>query len=275
VPLVDVLIPTFNRPTALAVTLTSLLSQGFSDFRLVLSDQSTGEAPWLQREMQAILRVFQARGHAVELHRHLPARGMAEHREFLLSQVAAPYALFLDDDLILEPYVIEVLITAIKKEKCGLVGCAVIGLSHLHDVRPQEQEIELWEGPVIPEKVRPGTPQWERHRLHNAANLLHVQQKLGADARNPVKYRIAWSGGCVLYDTAKLRDTGGFGFWRDLPATHCGEDVYAQLLVMERYGGCGVLPSGVYHQELPTTVPDREVNAPDVLGFAAESYRHR
>jgi hypothetical protein len=46
VPLVDVLVPTFNRTTALAVTLTGLLSQRFSDFRLVVSDQSNGEAPW-------------------------------------------------------------------------------------------------------------------------------------------------------------------------------------------------------------------------------------
>ena len=26
-------------------------------------------------------------------------------------------------------------------------------------------------------------------------------------------YRVAWVGGCVLYDTAKLREAGGFEFW--------------------------------------------------------------
>lgn len=39
----------------------------------------------------------------------------------------------------------------------------------------------------------------------------------------------------------------------------------AQLCVMEKYGGCGLLPSGAYHQELPTTIPDRSWNAPDKL----------
>jgi hypothetical protein len=34
---------------------------------------------------------------------------------------------------------------------------------------------------------------------------------------------------------------------------------------MDRYGGCGLIPSGVYHQELPTTLADRRVNAPHVL----------
>jgi hypothetical protein len=34
---------------------------------------------------------------------------------------------------------------------------------------------------------------------------------------------------------------------------------------MKKYGGCGIIPSGVYHQELETTVPDRTVNAPECL----------
>jgi hypothetical protein len=68
-----------------------------------------------------------------------------------------------------------------------------------------------------------------------------------------------------MYDAAALRDAGGFSFWRELPPVHAGEDVLAQLRVMATHGGCGIMPSGAYHQELPTTVPDREVNAPLVL----------
>jgi hypothetical protein len=34
---------------------------------------------------------------------------------------------------------------------------------------------------------------------------------------------------------------------------------------MARDGGCGLIPSGVYHQELPTTVTDRRADAPRVL----------
>jgi hypothetical protein len=71
----------------------------------------------------------------------------------------------------------------------------------------------------------------------------------------------------VLYDVTKLRAVGGFEFWADLPRDHCGEDVLAQQRVMARYGGCGIIPSGVYHLELPTTVEDRTVDAPRVLGL--------
>ena len=53
----------------------------------------------------------------------------------------------------------------------------------------------------------------------------------------------------------------GFEFWRDLPDVHVGEDVLAEWRVMERYGGAGILPSGAVHLELPTTLPDREVEA--------------
>lgn len=262
---IDVLIPTYNRPAALAVTLTSLIAQTYRDFRLVISDQTESEDVTAAGEVRAVLRVLTTHGHPVEVYKNLPRRGMAEQRQFLLNHSRAPYALFIDDDLILEPYVIRMMVTAIREEKCGFVGSAAHGLSFINNVRPHEQAIEIWEEPVRPEIVRPETREWERHKLHSAANLYHVQQQLGLTPEEPHKYRVAWIGACVLYDAAKLRSVGGFNFWKELPKQHCGEDVLAQLRLMARYGGCGLIPSGVYHQELPTTVTDRGVNAPEVL----------
>ncbi len=75
---VDVLIPTFNRAAALAVTLTSLAAQTTRDFRVVVSDQteSTGgaDAP----EVRATARVLRSRGHVVEITHGRRRRGMAE-----------------------------------------------------------------------------------------------------------------------------------------------------------------------------------------------------
>jgi hypothetical protein len=34
---------------------------------------------------------------------------------------------------------------------------------------------------------------------------------------------------------------------------------------MARFGGAGLFPSGAYHLEIPTTIPDREVDAPIAL----------
>ena len=62
-----------------------------------------------------------------------------------------------------------------------------------------------------------------------------------------------------------------------LPAT-CGELPVKSIVTVGRRAlprltvmvtairtGCGLMPSGVYHLELPTTIPDRTVDAPYVL----------
>jgi GT2 family glycosyltransferase len=262
---VDVLVPTCNRSGALAMTLASLAAQTVPELRIVISDQSDGEGVLCLPEIQAALRFLRATGHRVDTHHHLPRLGMAEQRAFLLSQVTAPYCLFLDDDVLLENDLVERLLGAIYEQRCGFVGSALHGLSYSEDVRPHQQNIEFWEGPVAPEHIAPDTPAWGRHHLHSAANLYHVQQKLGLTSQQTRLYRVAWIGGCVLFDTAKLREAGGFDFWSQLPADHCGEDVLAQLRVMQRFGGCGIIPSGAYHMELPTTVKERRVDAPYVL----------
>jgi GT2 family glycosyltransferase len=262
---VDILIPTCNRAAALAMTLTSLCAQTLRSFRIVISDQTEGYDILESGEVKAVLRVLKAHGQAIEIHKHLPRRGMAEQRHFLLERTQAPYALYLDDDVILEADLIERLYRTIRMHNCGFVGSALIGLSFLDDVRPEQQAIEFWDGPVQPEAVRPGSREWQRHHLHSAANLYHLQRRLGITPDKQRLYRVAWVGGCVLFDTAKLREVGGFDFWECLPRKHCGEDVLAQLRVMARYGGCAIIPSGAYHQELPTAVPVREVDAPKVL----------
>jgi GT2 family glycosyltransferase len=267
---VDVLVPSCERPAALAVTLTALAAQGFPALRIVVSDQSHGASVFERGEVLAVLRYLRALGRVVDTFHHLPRRGLAEQRAFLLDQARAPYCLFVDDDVILEPDLVERLVRSIVELGCGFVGSALHGLSYSGTERPEQEAIEFWDGPVEPETVRPDGPAWARHHLHSAANLYHVQTRLGLSRAATRHYRVAWVGGCVLFDTAKLRACGGFDFWPTLPPEHCGEDVLAQLRVMERYGGCAIIPSGAYHMELPTTVAARDVDAPKALLAGAD-----
>lgn len=260
-----ILIPTFKRVKALAVTLTSLYYQAEQSFDIVISDQSPDNGLAQDQTIQTIKRLLEIKGHSVSILKNLPARGMAHQRQVLLDHSTSKYSLFIDDDLILDDYVVKNMKQTLEKEKIGFVGCAVIGLSYQNDVRPHQQNIEFWKDGITPETIIPKSNEWERYKVHNAANILHVGQNLNATPDNPIPYKVAWVGGCVMYDTEKLRDVGGFSFWKDLPEKHCGEDVLAQLRVMKKYGGCGIIPSGVYHQELETTVPDRKVNAPEFL----------
>ncbi|WP_019869506.1 glycosyltransferase family A protein [Salinispora oceanensis] len=263
----DVLVPTRNRPAELAVTLSGLAAQeGVPDFGVVVSDQSDHAPAYAHPAVAAMVRVLRHRGHPVLLTRRLPRRGMAEHRAALLAASTARYVLCLDDDVWLAPGALHRLVTAIAELGCGFVGNAVHGLSYRQDIRPEtHRHYEEWDGPPVPERIRPGTPQWERALLHPAANLLHVTERLRLPPGSWRAYKVSWIGGCVLYDREKLVDAGGFDFWRRVPERHQGEDVAAQLAVLERHGGAGVLPSGAFHLESPTTVTEREVEAWEVL----------
>lgn len=265
-PPVQVLIPTCNRPAELAVTLAGLAGQDNPDFGVIVSDQSDERPDWEHPAAMAMVRVLRAQGRPVLLTRHLPPRGLAEHRHHLLQLSSSPAVLFLDDDVWLEPDSLRRLTEALTELGCGFVGFAVQGLSYLKDDRPDERtDFEIWSGPVQPERVRRGDPAFNRHRLHNAANLAHVAEAQQLEPGQWLPYKVAWVGGCVLYSRRALVECGGFGFWEDLPEHHSGEDVAAQWRVMERFGGAGILPSGAVHLESPTTVEHRPVDAFDLM----------
>jgi len=277
--MVDVLIPTYRRKTGLAMVLTSLLGQTARDFDVVVADQTPVAETYLDDvEIMTAVRALEWRGHRVELHRRGERHGMAEQRQFLLERSHAPYAHYLDDDVLLDPPVLERMLRVIRQEGCGFVGCAATGLDYLHDVRPHQQGIELWDGPVRPEPFAPDNLAlvWDRHLVNNAANPLHLEQRLVTDPFAPqeaVRYKVAWVGGAnVLYDRAKLLSVGGFSWWKRLPPGHAGEEVVVQFLLVRAYGGCGILPSGTYHLGLPTNVADRGRNATELFAELIREY---
>ena len=250
-PQVDVLIATCNRPESLIMTLSGVATQTLRNLRVIVADQSAEPVGGIQTII-TLRRVIEARGGCVEWHSRPQIHGIAEQRNFLLEQARADAVLFLDDDVLMEPDVLERLHTALISEACGFVGAFPAGLSHRDDVRPDQQRIERWDGAVQPETVEPESRQWERLHLHRAANVYHAAQRLAPGER--ILYKVAWVASCVLYDRRKLLDVGGFSFWTRLPRFHSGEEVLVQNLLMRRWGGCAILPSGTYYAETPTTV---------------------
>src|ERR1700745_334438 len=120
---VNILIPTYQRIKALAVTLTSLYYQNEKKFDIIISDQSLNDIE-KDSSLQTIIRLLELQGNNVIIYRNLPRRGMAQQRQFLLDHSNATYSLFLDDDLLLEPFVVHNLRQTLEKEGCGFVGCA-------------------------------------------------------------------------------------------------------------------------------------------------------
>jgi hypothetical protein len=104
-----------------------------------------------------------------------------------------------------------------------------------------------------------------------------LENKLVLPPGEFLRYKVAWVASCVLYSKEKLLEVGGFSFWEDLPRYRKGEDVLVQNLLMHRYGGCGIVPSGAYYSQVQTTTfsPQGTVDADafdDLLPELAERY---
>ncbi|HZU11991.1 MAG TPA: glycosyltransferase [Chloroflexota bacterium] len=247
----DILVPTINRPESLLFALGGVAAQDMTDFRLIVADQSA--VPGSRSPVvQALCRVIETRGGEVEWHPRAAVHGIAEQRDFLFRCSRAPAVLYLDDDVLMEPWVTTRLIDVLQTEQCGFVGAFPAGLSYKNDRRPQQQVVEYWEGSVEGEVVEPDGPRWRRAELHRAANILHAAESLPPGESR--LYKVAWIGACVLYDRGKLAEVGGFSFWPRLPRWHSGEEVLVQNLLLRQWGGCGILPSGTYFSEVETTV---------------------
>lgn len=248
---VDILLPTCNRLSSLIYTLGGVASQTLTDLHLIVSDQSDQSAAD-SRVVQSLIRIIDARGGKVTWFERRPSKGIAEQRQFLLEQSSNRAVLYLDDDVFMEPWVVQRMVDVLYSQRCAFVGAFPVGLSYVQDIRPQQQHIEYWEGPVQPEAINPDSTAWERWQLHRAANLYHVSQGLPVGSQR--LYKVAWVASCILYDRDKLLEVGGFSFWNRLPRFHSGEEVLVQNILMRRWGGCGIVPSGTYYSEMPSTV---------------------
>jgi glycosyltransferase involved in cell wall biosynthesis len=252
---VDILLPTYNRLDSLIMCLSGVAGQTCPNFRLIVADQSdapAGENP----VVQSIIRMIEARGGTVEWHYRAPSQGIAEQRDWLLEQATAKYVLYLDDDVWMSPDVMDTMVQTMEEQQCGFVGAFPNGLSYRDDFRPHQQHIEFWDSPVMPETISPDTPEWQRNVLHRAANLYHVSLQIPQGERH--LYKVAWIAACIMYDREKLLEIGGFSFWNRLPRYQSGEEVLVQNLMMRRWGGCSLVPSGTFFSEIPSTVLNEE-----------------
>ncbi len=252
---IDILLPTCNRLTSLILTLAGVAGQTLSDVHVIAADQSDEPVANVP-VVKTLARIIEARGGSLEWHYRAPSQGIAEQRDFLLKQARADDILYLDDDVFMEPWVLASLVSILHAKGCGFVGAFPAGLSWRDDVRPEQQMVEWWDGAVRAESVEPGGPAWERAQLHRAANQWHVSHQLSPGETR--LYKVAWVASCILYDRRKLLDIGGFAFWSRLPRYHSGEEVLVQNLLMRRWGGCAMMPSGTYYAEVPTTVLNAE-----------------
>jgi hypothetical protein len=244
-PIVDVLIPTTGPPASLGATLSSLANQRYPSFRVMATRPPLDEAD--EPELSGLVRLLETGGHPVRFV-DAPAPGRDGGRaQALLDLAAAEYVLVVDDGIFLEADLLGRLVGGLRASGGALLGSSVVDLRFRDEHRPDEEVIDFWDGPVRPEEIRLDSRAWARRKVHRGANLQHLRERLPR-TRDRL-YRVADIGGCVLYDTARLRSVGGFrplGDHGRHPSMPLSTTSAAQLRLLDRYGGAGLFPSGAY-----------------------------
>jgi len=94
-PALSIVIPTLNRGRVLQKTVEQVLAQPFTDFELLIVDQSD---PPVRAENESFLRGL---GDPRLRYLHVPTKNLPNARNEALARIAADIVLFLDDDVIL------------------------------------------------------------------------------------------------------------------------------------------------------------------------------
>ena len=253
-PIVDVLIPATGPPASLAATLSSLANQRYPSFRVMATRAPLDEAE--EPELSGLVGMLEAGGHAVRIvDAEAPGRG-GGRVQVLLDLAAAEYVLVVDDGIFLEADLLGRLVGGLRASGAAFLGSSVVDLRFRDEHRPDEEVIEFWDGPVRPEEIGVDSHAWARRKVHRGANLHHLRERLPR-TRDRL-YHVADIGGCVLYDTAKLRAVGGFrppGDHGRHPSIPLSTTSASQLRLLDRYGGAGLFPSGAYRLTPIATEP--------------------
>jgi len=100
-PVASIIIPTFNRPAFLEQAVQSVLAQTVSDYEIVIIDNGSEE------RFQARIQDLRRFGPQISTYRFSSSRGVSEARNFGLEKATGDYILFLDDDDLLHPKMLE------------------------------------------------------------------------------------------------------------------------------------------------------------------------
>jgi len=117
-PVVSVIIPTFNRPAFLEEAVHSVLAQTVSDCEIIIIDN--GSEGRFQERIQDLRRF----GAQIFTYRFPSNRGVSVARNFGLEKATGDYVLFLDDDDLLHPQMLETNLSCFEKNpEADVITC--------------------------------------------------------------------------------------------------------------------------------------------------------
>ncbi len=116
--MVSVIIPTYNRPAFLEQALQSVLAQTFTGYEVIIIDNDS-EGRFYER-----IRDLRRFGTHISTYRVPSKRGVSAARNFGIEKAAGDYILFLDDDDLLHPRMLESSLSVFEKDSgADIVTC--------------------------------------------------------------------------------------------------------------------------------------------------------
>ncbi len=116
--MLQVFILTYNRPNTLIIALDSVLKQNFTEYEIIISDNSTND------ESKSLISKRLYKEKNLTYIKREPSLPAIEHFNKVLSEVSEEYFMLFHDDDIMKPSMIQNLYDLISKDKeISAVGC--------------------------------------------------------------------------------------------------------------------------------------------------------
>lgn len=106
---VSILLPTYNRASIIEQCINSVLAQSYSNWELIISDDGSGD------DTQIIAKKYEKKDSRVRYHRNAVCQGLPRNRNIAVSISQGDLVFFIEDDLILEPNCLEILVKTFEE----------------------------------------------------------------------------------------------------------------------------------------------------------------
>lgn len=200
---VTVTLPTKNRPAFVFMCLSSLLSQSFQEWDLVIVDESDPPLPEYV-ELKFLVSLIQRYDHNVDIYQG-EGLGIPQAWQRGLESSQSPFGQRLEDDVWLEPTYLQRLYDALTQDD---TIAAVAGSNPNPFARNYTEPAELMHNVIIMQEPESGI-----HRLapwlENGYVPIDGQATLADTDR---VYSVCHLHGLFMYRADAVKDVGGFGF---------------------------------------------------------------
>lgn len=129
-PVITTIIPTFQRASLLKKSVSSVLSQTYPHFQLIVCDNGSTD------ETEEMMREFANNDSRVIYHRHAQNIGMMQNYKFGFSKVTSPFFTFLSDDDSFSPWFYETALSDFEQ-----FPYAAFSICQVHAINLQQEVV--------------------------------------------------------------------------------------------------------------------------------------